>query len=110
MEDRVYRFNHTAENLPRIARGIDPSEENHYILTDFTGSRTIGALTDKRGTTRRGHAAEGSGLLSLFQWRLPAPILAWLGRVSSGRVRRTHPIPRGHSKHSTGPTMTIRSV
>ena len=71
MEERVYRFKRTAENLPSIARGIDPNEKNHHILNHFTGSRTTGALTDKRGTTRRGHAAEGSGSLSLFNGDCP---------------------------------------
>ena len=98
MEERVYRFKHTAENLPSIACGIDPNKKNHHILNRFTGSTTTGALTDKRGTTRRGHAAEGSGSLSLFQWRLPAPILERLGRVfqraASGELTRFREVIR----------------
>jgi hypothetical protein len=35
MEERVYRFKRTAENLTSIARGIDPNEKNHHILNHF---------------------------------------------------------------------------
>jgi hypothetical protein len=39
MKERVYRFKRTAENLPSIARGIDPNEKNHHILNLFTSGK-----------------------------------------------------------------------
>ena len=47
MKERVYQSKHPGENLPSIARGIDPNEKNHHTLNHSTGSRTTGELTDK---------------------------------------------------------------